>query len=170
MKTILATLVYLVDARDKTVIMARKGRSVGKGHWFGYGGKIEPGEDADACVCRETFDESGGVVIRSRHLERVALIDFYDDSVGVRPHGNPSFRVLCYRTLRWDGEPSSTDEMSDPLAFDLAALPWSGMKPGDELFVPQILAGSPVRGWIRFLADGSLDARILPCEPDDLVI
>ncbi len=168
--TILATIIYLVDARGKTVTMARKKRNVGKGYWFGYGGKIHPDEDADTCVCRETWEETGGVVVRKRNLERVALIDFYNDKIDVRPHGNPSFRVLCYRTLRWDGNPSETVEMSDPLAFDLAALPWSAMKPGDELFVPQVIMGSPVKGWIRFLVDGSIRASIVPCEPGELVI
>ena len=46
------------------------------------------------------------------------------------------------------------------------------MKPGDELFVPQILAGTLVKGWIRFTEDSKkvLGSLIESCTKEDLVI
>lgn len=174
--TINATIVYLVNPVEGTVIMAKKTRKVGIGYWFGYGGKIEADEDPETCTCRETADETGKkigdvhITILPEHLERVALIDFYK---GVeRPSGNPTFRVLCYRATQWTGEPIETDEMANPKPFPIDHLPWDEMKPGDELFVPQIIAGTPVKGWIRFRDDEKevFDSDVNPCRIEDLVI
>ncbi len=179
--TKLATLIYPIDKGANAVILATQTRGPGVGYRFGYGGKIEDGEDADTCVCRETQDESGGakdktrgIIIDKNDLERVALIDFYKGEN--RPFGNPTFRVLCYRTFRWTGVAEKTDEMDDPKPFPIDTL-FSGetkheMKPGDELFVPQILAGTPVKGWVRFSEDSKtvLGHEILPCSLEDLVI
>ena len=168
--TILATIAYPVDSRDLLVHMGIKGRDIGKGCWFGYGGKIEPGEDADACIIREFEVESGGAKILKKDLRRFALIDFYNDAKEVRPLGSPTFRVLCYRVLRWKGIIAETPEMQDPQPFPILGLPWSNMKPGDELFVPHIILGVPIKGWIRFDDDRVITSEIKPCILADLVL
>ncbi len=168
--TLRATIIYLIDKDKGSVLMAKKTRKVGIGYWFGYGGKIDEGEDEDISVCRETKEESGGIELDPKDLERVALIDFYKGAD--RPFGQPTFRVLCYRVLTWKGESSSTIEMADPTFFPINNLPLQEMKPGDELFVPQILAGTPVKGWIRFTDDSKaiIGSDIKPCSLEDLVI
>ncbi len=174
--TINATIVYLVNPVDGTVIMVKKTREPGIGYWFGYGGKIEEGETPEMCTCRETADESGKkmgdvyITILPENLERVALIDFYKGSE--RPLGNPTFRVLCYRATRWTGETIGTDEMSNLQPFSIHDLPFHEMKPGDELFVPQIIAGTSVKGWIRSRDDEKefFDSDVNPCRIEDLVI
>jgi 8-oxo-dGTP diphosphatase len=165
-----ATIIYLVNQDDNTVLMARKMLDVGAGYWFGYGGKIEEGENEDDCICREVIEESGGVSVDKKDLQRVALIDFYKGEE--RPLGNPTFRVLCYRAKVWTGSPSPTEEMTQATFFDINNLPWNEMKPGDELFVPQIIAGTPIKGWMRFTEDSKkvIDSSIIPCSEEDLVI
>ncbi len=172
--TIFATLIYLVDPDDcknRRVIMAIKERKVGQGCWFGYGGKMKPGETADDCIRRELKEESRGVVVEEKNLERVALIDFYNGAD--RPTGNPTFRVLAYRASTWQGIPRESVEMKSPKSHRVNNLPWKYMKPGDELFVMQVIMGNPIKGWIRFSDDEArivIGHDIVECTVADLVI
>ena len=177
--TIYATLIYILNKEKSSVLLAKKTRKVGIGYWFGYGGKIESEQTADDCICQETKDESGGLIdknlgitLEKNNLERVALIDFYRGTEQFL--GNPNFRVLCYRTSSWEGSAVSTDEMDNPTWFTIQNIPWKTgeMKPGDELFVPQILAGTLIKGWIRFSEDEKtvLSHHIESCTIEDLII
>ena len=44
----------------------KKQKDVNKGKWIGVGGKLEPGETAEECVCREVEEETGLSVRRLR--------------------------------------------------------------------------------------------------------
>lgn len=157
----IATLVYIVD--DGEVLMARKTRGVGSGRYFGYGGKKKWWQSLKGCATIETWEESGGVKkkrlkptesggikIRKRDLEPMALVDFYNGEDV--PFDNPSFRVMCYRCRRFKGNPIDTVEMTNAKWLPVEQIPFGtpDMKEGDELFVPEIISGIPVRVKIRF--------------------
>ena len=163
------TIIYIIDDQSKQVLMAMKTRKVGVGCWFGYGGKIDEGETPDKCICRETLEESLGVVVEEKDLRRVALIDFYR---GDMPFGDPLWRTLFYITNEFSGEPKSSDEMLDPTWFSVNNLPWHEMKAGDELIIPKVLSGEYQKGFIRFSEDEKsvLEHDIQSCCLEDLVI
>ena len=169
-----ATIVYIVDPVTHEVLMAKKTRKVGVGYWFGYGGKIEEGETAEACTVREVEEETGGVIIDEATLERVALIDFYRGAE-LKPFvDEPTFRVLCYRLFldKSTINPVTTEQMADPTWFPVDNLPHAEMKPGDELFVPQIIAGTLIKGWVHFSDDAKtvLASTIEPCTITELTL
>lgn len=169
-----ATLVYIIDPDTQEVLLAKRvAKKVGLGYWFGYGGKVEDGESPEDCACRETFEESGGVIhLKKENLEKVALIRFFNKPE-MNPHTDePGFEVLCYRIFQKKediGSPVSTEEMGSPTWFPIHSLPVHEMKSGDELFVPQILQGTLVKGWLWFGPDGVLGSDIKPCDSKDLV-
>lgn len=163
-----ATIVYLL--RPEEVLMALKQKVLGINKWFGYGGKIEDYETALECACRETREESRGLIIEEKDLSPVALIDFYNGPD--RPFGDPNFRVIFYTAKIWQGEPQDTDEMKCPTWFSIKDLPFHEMKAGDELIIPQVTKEIPQKGYIRFSEDESLviDFKIEPCDIHSLVI
>jgi ADP-ribose pyrophosphatase YjhB (NUDIX family) len=171
-----ATIVYIIDPDTHEVLMAKKMKKVGVGYWFGYGGKLEDGETALECICRETFQESGNVIqLDPNKLEPVALISFFKGQESNPRSDEALFEVLCYRIFVKKAEigtPEGTDEMANPTWFPLIRLPLEEMKSGDELFVPQILLGTPVKGYIHFSSDSKevLAASIIPCAISDLTL
>ncbi|MFZ4499922.1 MAG: NUDIX domain-containing protein [Minisyncoccia bacterium] len=171
-----ATIVYIIDPETNEVLMARKVRKVGTGFWFGYGGKIEPGQTPQECTIEETLEESGGIIrLSEAELEPVALIEFYKGEHTVPKADAPLFSVLFYRALKTKasvGEPLTTDEMADPTWFPIDSLPWDEIMPGDELLLPQVLAGTPIKGWVHFTSDekGVIGSSIENCSVGDLTI
>ena len=171
-----ATIVYIIDPDTQEVLMAKKTRKVGVGYWFGYGGKIDPDETPKDCTIRETYTETGEkITLMREQLEPVALIDFYNEEKMVPGTDDPSFRVLFYRALVAKGTIGTaitTDEMADPTWFRITQLPWKAIMPGDELFIPQVLLGAAVKGWVHF-SDGTktvIGYDLKKCASGDLVI
>jgi ADP-ribose pyrophosphatase YjhB (NUDIX family) len=169
-----ATIVYIIDPETNEVLMAKKVRKVGVGYWFGYGGKLEGDETPEDCTVRETFKESGKIIrLRQEDLEPVALMKFYNKTAQNPEIDEPSFEVLCYRvfmTKKDVGEPKTTGEMADPTWFPILHFP-PEMKPGDELFVPQILLGTPIKGSVHFSDEKEVVwSSILPCKKEELTL
>ena len=171
---ILATAVYIIDREKQAVLLAKKTRKIGVGKRFGYGGKVDEIDNGDpiACSIREVETETGGTVVLERdQLELVACIDFYN-SEDKTPLIDDPIRVLYYRTFQSTQTPPSTEEMEDPKWFPLTDLPWATeMKAGDELFIPQVLTGALVKGYVWFTKDEKkvLGSEIKPCTLEDLV-
>lgn len=125
---------------------------------------------------RETYKESGNIIrLKKENLERVALIKFYKGESLKPLTDEPTFEVLCYRIFQSKsdvGTPRDTDEMKDVRWFDSIPFGTHLMKPGDELFVPQIIAGTPIKGYIHFVDNTNemIDHSIVSCAKEDLVI
>ena len=70
------------------------------------------------------------------------------------------------------GKPETTDEMADPTWFPILNLPLDEMKPGDELFVPQVLLGTPIKGFIHFSDDSKqvIEPSIFPCKKEEITL
>ncbi len=154
-----ATLLYVVDPDTFEVLFATKGRGIGKGFLFGYGGKFEDEDNSDArkCVCREFKKENGGVDIEKYYsdLELVARIKFFNKKEMNPLTDDPSFEVDCFRLFARKKdfvEIKSTDEMKDPQWIFKDSIPFrtDKMKPGDELIVPEIIHGICQTGYIWF--------------------
>jgi 8-oxo-dGTP diphosphatase len=173
-----ATIVYIVDPDLGEVLMAKKVRKVGIGYYFGYGGKIEDGESPEDCTVRETKKESGGTIVLDKSkLQAIAHIRFFNKTEQNPLTDEPTFEVLCYRIFAKKadiGTPPTTDEMADPTWFQKVKIPFGTtlMKPGDELFVPNIIDGIYCKGYIHFTDDEKevLSSSIELCGPQDLVL
>lgn len=176
-----ATLLYIVDPETQEVLMAKKCKKVGVGFWFGYGGKLEDEDAGDMkrCIVREFETESGGVSIDHYYdqLEPMAFIRFFRGEDKDPLKDEPSFEVLCFRLFVSKSEFADivdTDEMEQATWWKIAEIPYKDatqMKPGDELFVPSIIAGTPVKGYIWFEKENNelLGHEVLPCTPESLV-
>lgn len=99
-----AASVALIDGGR--VLLIRRARAPYSGMWTLPGGRLEPGEDAEACAIREVREELGLSVYALRPLTRLALggaADFllqvfateaFDGSIV------PSAEIAAYRWVR----------------------------------------------------------------------
>ncbi|MBR5359437.1 MAG: 8-oxo-dGTP diphosphatase [Lachnospiraceae bacterium] len=57
----LLTTICYIDNGDSYLMMLRnkKKQDINEGKWLGVGGKFEPGETPEECVCREAYEETG---------------------------------------------------------------------------------------------------------------
>ncbi len=128
----------------------------------GYGGKVENGQTIRQNAVEEIWEETGGVPefrvnkeedggihIRPEWLEPAGLIDFYNDCEEGTQLRDPSFRVyffLCHKSM---GKAVDTIEMRDHQLFNINYPPIDQMVKGDREFIPQMLQGTCLTGWVR---------------------
>jgi 8-oxo-dGTP diphosphatase len=61
----LATLCYVKkDGKTLMIHRVKKEGDINAGKWNGLGGKFNPGETPEACVCREVWEESGLSIVK----------------------------------------------------------------------------------------------------------
>lgn len=154
-----ATLVYIIDPDTREVLFATKSRGVGAGFLFGYGGKFEDEDEGDPrrCVIREFKKESGGIDIEKYYdlLELVARIRFFNKKEMNPEVDEPTFEVDCFRLFapkEHFAHVQSTDEMRDPQWIFKDVIPFGtdNVKPGDELFVLNVIEGMWTEGYLWF--------------------
>ena len=177
MKT--ATCVYLIRESDNTVLLAKQvAKIIGR---KGYGGKIEAQQTIRSNAVDETAQESGvikelrvypeqdgGVLIKEEDLIPIGLVDFYNGADV--PFGDPNFRVYFFLCKKFSGVPIDTTEMIDPQWYLIDQLPIEELVPGDEYFVPTMLKGIAVSGYIRRTEDWTsiLEHTVKECSPNSL--
>jgi 8-oxo-dGTP diphosphatase len=123
-----ATLMFIVDEAREQVLLIRKKRGLGAGKINGPGGKIDPGETAEACAVRETQEELGVTALDPvNHGE--LWFQFVD---GLALH------VEVFRATRWQGEAVETPE-AIPLWTPLAAIPFEEMWEDDRFWLREVL-------------------------------
>ena len=154
------TLCYL--EKDGCYLMLhriKKKKDVNHDKWVGVGGKFEPGEDALACVLRETREETGFTLQNPAYR---GIVDFYAPPW-------PSERMHLFTCTDFCGEPIDCNEGAlewVPKA-DVLQLPiWQG----DKIFLRLLEEGAPFfslklvyRG--EQLTQAVLDGRPLPVGP-----
>jgi 8-oxo-dGTP diphosphatase len=121
----------------RQVLLGRKKRGLGTGHFVGLGGKFEEGETEQDAIVREIEEESG-VRVQGADLDRRG------DLYYLFPHRDDwSQRSTVFVVTRWSGDPSPSDEL-DPVWFDLEALPLDEMWDDAKHWLPAVLVGGHV--------------------------
>lgn len=148
----------------------------------GYGGKKKGHQTLEQNAVEEIWEETGGepqlrldreeeggVYIRAEWLEPVGVIDFYNGSEEEIPFGDPSFRVYFFNCRKKLGRPVDTIEMKDHQLFNIYYPPIGKMVKGDEEFVPRMLQGICLMGWVRRDKDwNTTSSSIKECSREDL--
>lgn len=135
MRAIIGALGYV--RRGDSVLLVQRTRDGDdhQGKWIGLGGKLEPGEDALACLRRELREEAGIEVTDARLRGTVAWPGFGSD-------GSDWFG-LVFLVEGFDGEPPERND-DGPLAWipveELLEVPiWEG----DRHFLPLVVDDDP---------------------------
>jgi len=142
-----ATLCYLI--KDNKILLGLKKRGFGEGRWNGYGGKPNSGESIEDAVIREVKEETN-VSVSKKHLEKVAVIDFY--FTNAPPDKDWDQTVYVFFAKEWKGEPEETEEMK-PQWFDYDKAPIDQMWQDDKYWLPLVIEGKKVRAEFTFGKD-----------------
>ena len=134
-RAVIGTLGYVV--RDGRVLLVHRQRAGDdhQGKWNGLGGKLEPGEDAAACLKRELREEAGIDVTSLRLRGTVAWPGFGSD-------GSDWFG-LVFLVDAFDGEPPERNDDGPLRWVPLAGLGDLPMWEGDRHFLPLVFDGGP---------------------------
>lgn len=137
------TLVFLMrgEIAATEVCMAMKKRGFGADRPNGAGGKVEAGETIEQGVRREAMEEFGVA------LGQLIPAGQFQGIFSHKPAWNRTIHVFLCR--EWQGEPTESEEML-PAWFKLSEVPYAKMWPGDDTWVPGVLAGKAVSGSITF--------------------
>ncbi len=141
-----STTLCLVINEKGQLLLGRKKRGFGKGKWNGFGGKLEEGETFLACAVRELWEESG-LKAKEEDLEAVGYLDFCFPYEPELTHDN-----WVYIVRNWTGDVQETTEM-EPRWFDTDRLPFDRMWKGDRAWLPAMLKGKKIKGYVSFGRD-----------------
>ena len=151
------TLVFPMD-REGRILLGRKKRGFGKSKFNGFGGKLEGNESFRQCAVRELFEEVG-LRAREEDLMCVGYLGFqfpYEPSL--------SHIGYVYVVKDFEGTVAETEEM-EPQWFAPEDLPFEHMWKGDVKWVPQVLRGQCVQGYVAFGPDNdaveSMDLQVV---------
>lgn len=145
----LATLLFIV--RGGRVLLIEKHRGLGEGKINGPGGRIEPGETAEAAAVREVEEE---VLVRPTGVRRMGELRFQFTN-------GHAIGVEVFRADGCIGEPGPTEEAT-PLWADLDAIPYDRMWEDDAVWLPLLLRGEPFSGRFVFDEDRMLESHLEP--------
>ena len=144
---ILLNATVCLPVMDNKVLLGLKTRKIGAGRRNGYGGGVEDGETIRQSAIRELEEESGKksgkkfITTSLENLEKVAIVDFHN----THSDGKTFIcRVHFFVIRKWTGEANETDEMIDPIFFNIDQLPYDQMMPADREYFPLILNGKKI--------------------------
>lgn len=140
------TLVYLLKGAH--VLLAMKKRGFGANLWNAPGGKIEFGETAKLAAIRETKEEVGVTPQLDAPIGEI----LYHDKV----HG--SWKVTVFRTEEFIGEAIESEEMK-PQWWPIDAIPFEQMWPGDDQWVPHVMANKKFLAELWFDGQGKIERK-----------
>lgn len=136
--------------KGNQILLALKTKKIGMGRWNGYGGGIEPGENAKIAAVRELKEETGekepgddkGIIALPEDLEKIALVDFHN----TKSDGSTFvLRGHIYLVHKWTGELKETEEMINPTWFNIDQIPYEQMMPADKDILPFALSGKKIK-------------------------
>ena len=129
-------IVFIVDNRNKKILLIDKKTGFGAGKVNGPGGGIEKGETAAQAAVRECREE---VFLTPLNPEKRAELYFQFVS---------GYRLLCeaFFSYDWNGIEAESAE-AKPFWCDLDKIPWEQMWEDDRIWLPLTLDGKKVRGF-----------------------
>ena len=142
-----AVLCFVRDG--DALLLIHKKTGLGAGKVNAPGGRIEPGESAEAAAVREVREEVG---VEASGLVEAGELHF-QFSDGFSLHGTVFF------ASGHAGEPCSTRE-ADPFWCPLAEIPYERMWEDDRHWLPLALEGRRFRAYFVFDGDRMLSRRI----------
>jgi 8-oxo-dGTP diphosphatase len=148
-----ATLCFLIRrGTPGSVLLGLKKRGFGRGKYNGFGGKIEPGENARQAAVREIAEEAG-LAVRTEDLMSAGQVTFFFPA-------SPSFDhdVTLFVATAWRGEPCESEEMR-PAWFPVDGLPLHQMWQDDAQWLPLVLAGGSIVAEFVFADDNETVAQ-----------
>lgn len=135
----LFTGTLLFACTDDALLLIRKKRGHGAGKINAPGGKIDAGETPLECALRETREEVGVEAREAKLMAKLKFVDRVDDQ----------WLGYVFVAREFTGTPVATAE-AQPLWVPLDAIPYAEMWEDDRIWLPEILAGRPVRGDFLF--------------------
>ncbi len=147
--------------RDEKVLLALKKHKIGAGWLNGYGGKVEESDSTIVSSARRELQEEASIDAELSAFSQVAHIEF-------RFEGEPRFEGFIFFVSEWQGDPAESDEMGPPEWYPVDSLPEDKMWMGDRVWLPRLLRGETLNGWINYSADGGavLEHEFIPAKFD----
>ena len=139
-----ASLSIIEDVKNHKFLMIRNHRGINKGCVNFPGGKKEPDDTMEACVIRETFEETGLTITNP---VKVGYIEF--------PTMN--FYVHVFKSTDFSGTLKENSAEVEAFWQDADNIPYHEMREADADFLPDILAGQYVRR--RYFYDENFHVR-----------
>lgn len=124
--------------------MIRHQRGINKGYVNFPGGKKEVGEDMQACVIRETLEETGLTV---KNPVEVGYIEF----------PGADYHVHVFKSTEFSGELKAKTDEVNLFWQDTDNVPYDKMRTADRDFLPLILTGKFVKRRYFYSADGEVE-------------
>lgn len=122
------------------LLLGKKKRGFGAGHWNGFGGKLKVGEGVEDAAKREMLEECR---VKIQELEKRGILRFnFADS-------NEELEVHLFAVTAATGEPVESDEML-PQWFSVHSLPFDQMWADDIHWMPYFLRGVQFEGTFHF--------------------
>ena len=131
------TLLFTVAGGELLLIHKKRGH--GAGRINAPGGKVDAGETPLACALRETREEVG---IRVRDASLMAELKFVD-------RVDAQWLGYVFVASEFEGTPVETPE-ARPFWVPLDRIPYHEMWEDDRIWLPELLAGRPVRADFLF--------------------
>ncbi len=163
------TLVFPIIFPEKKILLGKKKRGFGAGHWNGFGGKLLPHESVEEAAKRELQEESG-LAIR-KPLCKCALLEFAFLAKEI-PDVLAHVFLLPYPPARDSMKDAHTENQNEdededefhireseemlPQWFSFAAIPYTNMWEDDILWLPHVIAGKWISGNFKFDHDNRL--------------
>lgn len=142
-----AVLCFVRDG--DALLLIHKKTGLGAGKVNAPGGRIEPGESAEAAAVREVREE---VCVEATGLRETGELSF-QFADGFSLHGTVFF------ASSHAGEPRATRE-ADPFWCPIGEIPWDRMWEDDRHWLPLALEGKRFRAFFVFDGDRMLSRRI----------
>ena len=149
---------FLIKRDDETkkmqVLLGLKTQKIGKDKRNGYGGGIGNRETAAQAAARELGEELG-VYVKSEDLIKMGVVEIIIKTSAFRKF---SHNVTIFTLHKWKGTFIESEEMIDPIWFNINELP--DMIKTDKLWLPYILNGDYVEGTIEKKVYGQQSIKV----------
>ena len=110
----------------------KKQKDVNEGKWIGVGGRLEPGESPEECVCREVLEETGLTITEYRMR---GVLTFSSE-------GWEDEYIFVFTSGKFSGDLKECDE-GELRWIDKKEVMELNLWEGDRIFLKNILDGGP---------------------------